>query len=77
MPHDQPVVPLGTPVRAKCLGFREQNTDPAAPTGIPLEEVAGRLSGYYVAAFDYFKHIVAGYDVDPETIEVIDASELE
>jgi hypothetical protein len=70
--NDQPQIPLGTWVSAKCMGWEEQNDDPDAPTGIPLEFVEGKLDGFYVPGLDYYKYIVAGYDVEPESISVIE-----
>jgi len=74
---DKPLVPLGTMVTAKCIGFGgdSEHASPDEPTGIPLEQVSGKLDGYYVGTFGYYKHIVAGYDVDPATIQTIEESE--
>ena len=76
-PQDQPKFPLGTWVSAKCMGWEEQNDDPDAPTGIPLEFVEGKLDGFYVPGLDYYKYVVSGYDVEPESIVKIDDPDAE
>lgn len=70
--NTKPVVPLGTWVTAKTLGYAADPTssETEMPAEIPLEEVSGKLDGFYVGTFDYFKYIVAGYDVDETTIKV-------
>lgn len=75
----EPVLPLGSWVTAKCIGYSDDPTqaDPDSPADIPLEEVSGKLDGYSVDFLDYYKHIVAGYDVDPETVQSTPESETE
>jgi hypothetical protein len=59
------------------MGWEDQNDDPEAPTGIPLEFVEGKLDGFYVQGLDYYKYIVAGYDVEPESIVEIENPDQE
>jgi hypothetical protein len=75
--NDQPIIPLGTWVSGRCMGWEDQNDDPEAPTGIPLEFVEGKLDGFYVQGLDYYKYIVAGYDVEPESIVEIENPDQE
>jgi hypothetical protein len=78
-----PKYPLGTRVRGKLSGWDEAQADDyvasyeqsldIVPTfeGAP-ETVEGVLEGFFVnvtADKGYFKHVVDGYDVDPETLE--------
>ncbi len=77
----EPEVELGTRVRARPLGWNLKDEDftafedgdPPALEDVP-EFLEGDLAGWPVeqAEEPYFKHIVAGFDVDPETIEVLD-----
>jgi PD-(D/E)XK nuclease superfamily len=72
-PEEQPVVPLGTIVSGRPSGWdRKGHPDGPGLDGIP-DIVSGPLQGWLVDEPDhglhYFKHIVAGLDVDPATIE--------
>src|SRR5262245_6452650 len=80
-----PVVPLGTKVKARTAGWDDIQADDytssfeegldilPAGDGVP-EFVTGELEGFLVEGTTpvYFKHIVDGYDVDPETIEKVE-----
>jgi hypothetical protein len=72
----EPVLPLGTRVRSRPSGWDSPDRDEAGPAleGIP-EWISGELEGWPVEVSDqgirYFKHIVAGVDIDPKTIEPI------
>ena len=73
-----PELPLGTRVRARLSGWGADGIDENADAvdvpsfdGCP-EFVEGELEGYPVEVTNdsgYFKHVVAGYDVDPTTLE--------
>jgi hypothetical protein len=72
-PEEQPVVSLGTIVSGRPSGWdRQGHPDGPELDGIP-DIVSGPLQGWLVDEPDhglyYFKHIVAGLDVDPATIE--------
>jgi hypothetical protein len=75
---ETPIIPLGTMVTGKCVGYSVDDivydTDP--PAHIPLQYVTGKLDGYYVHAFGYYKYIVAGYDVEPESLVVLTDSQI-
>jgi len=82
-----PVVPLGTKVKARTAGWDDIQADSyeasyeegldilPAGDGVP-EWVEGELEGFLVedSMKPYFKHIVDGYDVDPDTIEELTGS---
>jgi hypothetical protein len=75
----EPVVALGTVVRAALSGWDEgcrgcdPEVEPDAPdlSGHP-RFVEGPLSGWYAEELGYFKHVVSGQLVDPSTIAVLD-----
>lgn len=75
MANDQPIIPLGTMVTAFAEGAN--NDGPDAPTKVPDFPLTGPLSGYYVKPWDYFKYIVAGYDVDPSTMHEATSEEIQ
>lgn len=78
-----PKLPLGTIVRGRLSGWdavKEDSYDDSFEKGLDVlpsfedspEYVEGVLDGFYVQVTKdrgYFKHIVDGYDVDPETLE--------
>jgi hypothetical protein len=74
----KPIIPLGTMVTARTVGYSHdpENSDPDMPADIPLAVVSGKLDGFYVGAFGYFKYIVAGYDVDQDTIVAMSDAEI-
>jgi hypothetical protein len=69
VPPQDPKFPLGTWVTANVIGYHDDpdNTE-VTPIDVPLETVSGKLDGYWVGTFGYFKYIVAGYDVDEDSI---------
>src|SRR5215510_924522 len=81
-----PVMPLGPKVRARTAGWEDIQADDYVPSfeegldvlpageGVP-EWVEGELEGFEVTGTSpaYFKHIVDGYDVDPDSIEEVSA----
>lgn len=88
MPDYSPKLPLGTKVKARLSGWEESQADDYVASyeegldvvpsfdGCP-EFVEGELEGYPVQVTQttgYFKHVVDGYDVDPETLEELGGS---
>jgi hypothetical protein len=86
----EPVLPLGTMVKARISGWDEAQEDDyvasheqsldVVPTfdGVP-EWVEGELEGFDVqvtSSIGYFKHIVDGYDVDPDTVEKLETASI-
>lgn len=78
----EPVVPLGTQVSGDVEGwgmdeeFVDDGTDPPALKDAP-KTVTGALAGWPVVPDPghgeaFFKHIIAGYDVYPDTIKVLE-----
>jgi hypothetical protein len=81
-----PKHPLGTVVRGRLAGWeasQEDDYDASYEQGLDVvpsfdgcpEFVEGPLEGQYVQVTKdagYFKHVVDGYDVDPETLEVLE-----
>jgi hypothetical protein len=78
VPPQPSILPLGTWVTAKCVGYTDDpsNTE-VTPIAVPLEEVSGKLDGYWVGTFGYFKYIVAGYDVEEDSIKPAPEAEAE
>ena len=82
---DPPKYPLGTMVRGRQAGWdaaKEDDYVASFEQGLDIvpsfedvpEFVEGPLEGFWVqvtAEKGYFKHVVAGYDVDPETLELL------
>lgn len=77
----QPVVPLGTYVRAALAGWDEgrRGFDSEGPDYPTLEGcprfVEGPLEGWYVESLDYFKHCIGEFDIEEATIRPIDPAE--
>ena len=80
-----PKFPLGTMVRGQLSGWEASKADDYVASfekGLDVvpsfdncpEFVEGELEGFYVQVTKdkgYFKHVVNGYDVNPDTLEVV------